>query len=93
MRKNDRQLCEHWGRLCDSMSVIKSSKCVLNNNCKILDNSVVAPDTVIPSFTVYGGKPAVYLGELTEAATCIHRINAITYYQRMHVKKKKDNKK
>ena len=66
---------------------------MLNQNCKILDNSVVAPDTVIPSFTVYGGKPAVYLGELTEAATFLHKMNAITYYQRMHAKKKREPKK
>lgn len=33
----------------------------------ILEDSVLAPDTVVPSFSVYGGRPARFLGELTEA--------------------------
>ena len=42
---------------------------------------MVPPDTVIPPFTVYGGKPAQFLGELTEAISTINEDLAKTYYK------------
>lgn len=47
------------------------------------------PDTVVPPFTVYGGKPgffiifiilAIYIDELPETVTHIHKEDAITFY-------------
>ena len=48
---------------------------------KILDDTVIPPDTNIPSFTVFGGKPAQYLGELTEAISQINADLAKNYYR------------
>ena len=46
---------------------IISNRCQIQDNSMILEDSVLAPDTVVPSFSVYGGRPARFLGELTEA--------------------------
>ena len=35
----------------------QSHRCMINDNVKILDDSFITPDTVIPPFCVYGGKP------------------------------------
>ena len=42
---------------------------------------MVPNDTVIPSYTVFGGKPAQFLGELTEAISTINEDLAKTYYK------------
>ena len=54
---------------------------VIKDNVKILDDTVIPPDTNIPSFTVFGGKPAQFLGELTEAISTINADLAKTYYR------------
>lgn len=46
---------------------------VIKDNCKILDNSVVPSDTTIPPMTVFGGRPAIYVGELPETIGLIHK--------------------
>ena len=48
-------------------NVVIGHRCLLKDNCMILDDSVVPPDSVIAPFSVYGGNPALYLGELTPA--------------------------
>ncbi len=52
----------HIGKNC-----IIGHRCYLKDNCKILDGSVLPADTIVPPFTVFGGKPAVYLGDLPES--------------------------
>ena len=52
----------HIGKNC-----VIGHRCIIKDNCKILDNSILTTDTVVPPFTVFGGRPAVYLGELPES--------------------------
>ena len=47
-------------------------RATINDNAKILDGSIVAPDTHVPSYTVYGGKPAQFIAELPESIGNIH---------------------
>ena len=51
----------HIGKNC-----VIGHRVVIKDNTKILDNSVLAADTVVPPFTCYGGSPATFLGELPE---------------------------
>ena len=66
----------HIGKNC-----VIGHRSILKDNCKILDNSYVATDTVIPPFTVYGGRPAVYLGELPESWDKFQQDMAINFYK------------
>ena len=66
----------HIGKSC-----IIGHRVVIKDNVKILDDTVIPPDTNIPSFTVFGGKPAQYMGELTEAISSINADLAKTYYR------------
>ena len=43
-------------------------RCVLKDCCYIEDNSVVPPETVVPTFTRFSGSPAKRKGELPENA-------------------------
>ncbi|XP_037596517.1 dynactin subunit 5 isoform X2 [Cebus imitator] len=47
--------------LCGSQNIVlngKGRRCVLKDCCKILDNTVLPPETVVPPFTVFSGCPA-----------------------------------
>ena len=44
----------------------KGRRCVLKDCCYIEDNSVLPPETVVPTFTRYSGSPAKRAGELPE---------------------------
>ena len=39
---------------------------IIKDCARILDGSVVAPNTVIPSFSIFAGSPATMVGELPE---------------------------
>ena len=41
-------------------------RCVLKDCCYIEDNSILPPETVVPTFTRYSGSPAKRIGELPE---------------------------
>ena len=66
----------HIGKNC-----IIGHRVVIKDNTKILDDSVLAADTIVPPFTVFGGKPALYLGELTESMAQINADLCKTYYR------------
>lgn len=66
----------HIGKNC-----IIGHRVVIKDNCKILDNSILAADTVVPPFTVYGGKPATYIGELPETIGMIHKELTVNYFK------------
>ena len=66
----------HIGKNC-----VVGHRVVIKDNVKILDDTVIPPDTNIPSFTVFGGKPAQFLGELTESIAMINADLAKTYYR------------
>ena len=44
----------------------KGRRCVLKDCCYIEDNSVLPPETVVPTFTRYSGSSAKRAGELPE---------------------------
>ena len=66
----------HIGKNC-----VIGHRVVIKDNVKILDDTVIPPDTNIPSYTVFGGKPAQFLGELTESISAINADLAKTYYR------------
>lgn len=67
---------------------------MIGDNVKILDDSYLPPDTNVPPFTVYGGKPgnilfiiskkniflAHFIAELPESAGLIHQEEISSYY-------------
>jgi dynactin-5 len=52
---------------------ILDQRVVVADNSIILDNSIVPPDTYIAPFSVYGGKPAIYLGDLPETFPLVQK--------------------
>ena len=52
----------------------------IHDNCKILDGSILAPDTVVPPYCVFGGQPAIYLGELPESMQIVNENLAKSFY-------------
>eukprot|EP00914_Ancora_sagittata_P021771 GHVO01043270.1.p1 GENE.GHVO01043270.1~~GHVO01043270.1.p1 ORF type:complete len:198 (+),score=22.97 GHVO01043270.1:26-595(+) len=58
-------------------------RCIIKDNSVILPESVLAPDTVVPPLSVYGGAPAVFVGELPESSSLMQRVCAsvnVYYY-------------
>ncbi|KAI9105714.1 dynactin, subunit p25 [Phlyctochytrium arcticum] len=54
---------------------------IIKDCCKILDNTVIAPNSIIPSFSVYGGNPARLVDELPESTqTLCERQRKRHYY-------------
>ena len=58
--------CEQlWGRS-GTLGLLKCAchfqgrRCVLKDCCKILDNTVLPPETVVPPFTVFAGCPGTW---------------------------------
>lgn len=60
---------------------ILGQRVVVGDNSIILDNSIVSPDAYIAPFSVYGGKPAVYLGELPETFPLVQKENCQKYFE------------
>ena len=44
----------------------KSHQCVLSSCCEILPDTILAPGTVVPPFSVYGGQPGRLVDSLPE---------------------------
>jgi hypothetical protein len=40
-----------------SRLVAQGRRCILKDCCAIADNTVLAPETVVPPFTLFGGNP------------------------------------
>ena len=59
---------------------IIGQRTVIAENSILLDGSIVPPDTTISSFSVHGGKPALYIGELPESAAIIHKDECVDYF-------------
>lgn len=54
--------------------MVQGERCILRDCCRVEDNSVVASDTVIPSFTSFAGNPArMTLQELPECTELLMR--------------------
>eukprot|EP00820_Chromera_velia_P019961 Cvel_28668.t1-p1 / transcript=Cvel_28668.t1 / gene=Cvel_28668 / organism=Chromera_velia_CCMP2878 / gene_product=Dynactin subunit 5, putative / transcript_product=Dynactin subunit 5, putative / location=Cvel_scaffold3797:334-3049(-) / protein_length=175 / sequence_SO=supercontig / SO=protein_coding / is_pseudo=false len=49
-------------------------RCIIKDNAKILPGTVLAPDTVVPPFSVFGGAPGKCVGELPESIQYHNRV-------------------
>ena len=67
--------CVRIGRNC-----ILEDNVIVNDNSIILDNSIVPADTNIPAGTIYGGKPAQFVGFVPSSVVVDHVLEAISYY-------------
>jgi len=56
-------------------------RAVLRDCCMIADNSIVSPETVVPSFAIYEGNPARYSRELPGPTQDIMVDHTNSYYQ------------
>ena len=63
----------------------QSKRCVIKDCCKILDGSILPPDTVVPPFTVFGGSPAKYQSELSECYQEVQTQQTVQYYDLMQL--------
>lgn len=54
---------------------------MLKDCCVIEDNTVLAPDTVVPPFTRYGGNPGVQIDDVPECQQDIMVDFTRSYYQ------------
>jgi dynactin-5 len=64
---------------------IISDRVEIGNNVKIEDNTYITPDMKIPDNSVFGGKPAQYLGEITETQDIIMSEYCNSYYKNLIV--------
>lgn len=55
---------------------------IIKDCARILDGSVVAPNTVIPSFSIFAGSPATLIGELPETFSETSETKMKDFYQR-----------
>lgn len=53
---------------------------VIGDCCIILDGTIVPADAQLASSSVYGGKPAMYMGEITESASIVQKTSCINYF-------------
>lgn len=53
----------------------------MKDGCVIEDNTVLAPETVVPPFSRYGGSPGVQVGTLPEVQPDIMVDYTRSYYQ------------
>ena len=61
---------------------IISHRNVLKDNCKIEDNTILPPDTEVPPFTLYGGRPGEYLMDMPESTPFLHQELTQGFYNR-----------
>ena len=60
---------------------ILGQRTMIGDNALILDNSIVCPDTYIAPYSVYGGKPAVYMGELPETFPLVQKESCQKFFE------------
>lgn len=53
---------------------------VIGDCCIILDGTIVPADAQLASSSVYGGKPALYMGELTQSASIVQKTSTVNYF-------------
>jgi len=47
---------------------VLSKRTVVKDCCWISDGTLLTPDTVVPPFSIYGGVPGIFVGELPASA-------------------------
>lgn len=45
---------------------MQGRRCILKDCCVIEDNTILTPETIVPSFTKYGGSPGMQTEEVPE---------------------------
>ncbi|KAJ1651756.1 hypothetical protein IWQ61_007757 [Dispira simplex] len=55
---------------------------IIKDGCRIEDHTVVAPNTVIPSFSVYSGSPGRLVGELPECTPEMYEARSKEFYSK-----------
>jgi dynactin-5 len=63
---------------------------VIGDCCIILDGTIVPADAQLASSSVYGGKPALYMGEITESASIVQKYACISYFENFIETKNQD---
>eukprot|EP00455_Lapot_gusevi_P006901 TRINITY_DN12972_c0_g1_i1.p1 TRINITY_DN12972_c0_g1~~TRINITY_DN12972_c0_g1_i1.p1 ORF type:complete len:216 (-),score=30.05 TRINITY_DN12972_c0_g1_i1:220-792(-) len=68
--------CTHIGKNC-----VIGKRCMLSECCRIMDDTVLAPGTIVPPLCVFAGNPGVFVAKLPESyqETRIEHVN--TYYK------------
>lgn len=61
--------------------LFKGRRCILKDCCMIEDNTILPPETVVPSFTKYNGSPGRCVGELPECTQELMTEFTRSYYQ------------
>ena len=62
--------------------VIVSPRCMIYGCSKICDGAVLAPDTVVPPFTVFAGSPARQVAELPDSFAETHKRAIVAFFDR-----------
>ena len=69
--------CVQIGKNC-----IISHRCVLKDNSRVEDNTVLCADTEVPPFTLYGGHPGIYKSDLSDSTVFMHTEMAQAFYNK-----------
>jgi dynactin-5 len=69
--------CVYIGKNC-----IISHRCTLRDYSRVEDNTVLVPDTEVPSFTSYAGHPGTYQADLPDSSIFIQTEFTQTYYNK-----------
>ncbi|CAJ0899174.1 11706_t:CDS:2 [Entrophospora sp. SA101] len=59
---------------------------IIKDCCRIEDNTVISPNTVVPSFSIYEGSPGVFVDELPECVQDIYEAKTKDYYSKFQPK-------
>lgn len=68
-------------RILSANILLKGRRCILKDCCMIEDNTILPPETVVPSFTKYDGSPGRCVGELPECTQELMTEFTRSYYQ------------
>lgn len=64
-----------------NVETFQGRRSVLRDCCVIEDNTVLAPETVVPPFTRYGGSPGMHVGDVPECQVDLMIDFTRSYYQ------------
>lgn len=67
-----------------------SSRCILKDHVRVMDNTTILADMVIPPFAIVAGSPAEIVGEQPESITTMAPIMAVDKYKALKQIKNKD---
>ena len=64
------------------MALFKSHQCILSSCCEILPDTILAPGTIVPPFSVYGGRPGRLVDSLPEGFIEAQQLLVKSHYER-----------